>query len=241
MIKRIYEEINIEFCCVERKIILTGDGSHSISVPELNVAYHSVHGAVEESLHVFVDAGLYEAKKAKPAQPLKIFEVGFGTGLNALLTLIEAEKNKTKVYYEAIEIDPLTEKEIKELNYCTHLNQTGLQNIFDQLHNWPWEKELALTENFTLVKRDLNLLHLVPLGRFDLVYFDAFAPNAQPELWTKEVFDKMYAILEPGGILVTYCSKGDVRRAMIAAGFEVEKLPGPPRKREMLRATHPTI
>lgn len=224
---------------MERKIILTGDGSHSISVPELNVAYHSVYGAIEESTHVFINAGFHEAKKLTAAEPLRILEVGFGTGLNALLTLIEAVKTKTKIYYEAIELYPLNNEEIRTLNYCQQLNINDLQSVFDKLHNCEWEKETAITENFTLIKRQENLLNVEPIKLFELIYFDAFAPNAQPELWTKEVFDKMYTILEPGGVLVTYCSKGDVRRAMIAAGFEVEKLPGPPRKREMLRAAHP--
>ena len=221
---------------MERKIILTGDGSHTISVPELKVPYHSIHGAIAESLHVYINAGFYEAKKVEPAEPIKIFEVGFGTGLNALLTLIEAEKTKTKVYYEAIEPSPLHDEEIKSLNYCRQLDRNDLQSVFEKLHNCEWEKEIVFTECFTLLKRNHNLLNLDPVRVFELIYFDAFAPNAQPELWTKKIFDKMYAMLEPGGILVTYCSKGDVRRAMIAAGLDVEKLPGPPKKREMLRA-----
>ncbi|HET9747179.1 MAG TPA: tRNA (5-methylaminomethyl-2-thiouridine)(34)-methyltransferase MnmD [Chitinophagaceae bacterium] len=236
---------------MDRKIILTGDGSHSISVPELNVPYHSIYGAVQESMHVFINAGFYQAIKSTPARQIKILEVGFGTGLNALLTLVEAEKIKTKVYYEAIELYPLNNEEIRTLNYCRHLNRPELQPIFEELHSCKWEKEIPITKYLALLKRNDNLLNLAgrrtgpefpePMKLFELIYFDAFAPNAQPELWTKEVFDRMYAMLEPGGILVTYCSKGDVRRAMIAAGFEVEKLPGPPRKREMLRAAHPIV
>lgn len=226
---------------MERKIILTGDGSHSIHVPELNVAYHSIYGAIAESLHVFINTGFYEAKKLAPPEQIKIFEVGFGTGLNALLTLIEAEKTKTKVYYGAIEPYPLHDEEIKILNYCRHLDRKDLQPIFERLHNCEWEKEIVFTEYFTLLKRNHSLLNLEPVKPFQLIYFDAFAPNAQPEVWKQEIFDKMYAMLQPGGVLVTYCSKGDVRRAMIAAGFKVEKLPGPPRKREMLRAAHPKV
>jgi tRNA U34 5-methylaminomethyl-2-thiouridine-forming methyltransferase MnmC len=226
---------------MERKIILTGDGSHSISVPELNVAYHSFHGAIEESMHVYIQAGFYGFEQR--IDPLKIFEVGFGTGLNALLTLIETEKTKTQVYYEAIEPYPLNPGEAMSLNYCRQLNRPELQTIFEWMHNCDWEKEISISKYFILFKRKENLLTLKRLSAgmpsakpLNLIYFDAFAPNAQPELWTKEVFDKMYSILEPGGILVTYCSKGDVRRNMIAAGFNVEKLPGPPKKREMLRA-----
>jgi tRNA U34 5-methylaminomethyl-2-thiouridine-forming methyltransferase MnmC len=231
---------------MERKIILTGDGSHSISVPDLKVAYHSVYGALEESIHVYINAGFYAAAKQNQAEPVRIFEVGFGTGLNALVTLIEAEKNKTKIYYETVEPFPLSKDEVETLNYCKQLNRPDLQIVFEKLHDCKWEQEIAITENFSLKKMKAGLFNLpiaigITIQQFNLVYFDAFAPNAQPELWTKEVFDKMFSILEPGGILVTYCSKGDVRRAMIAAGFEVEKLKGPPKKREMLRAAHPKV
>ena len=228
---------------MKRKLILTGDGSHSISVPELKVAYHSIHGAITESLHVFIEAGLYGSRPRsnRGPEPFRILEVGFGTGLNALLTLIEAEKTKTITYYETVELFPLSENEIKELNYCEQLGKPELQQPFQILHTREWEKEIAITENFTLLKRNEDLLTSKFFEPFELIYFDAFAPNAQPELWTKEIFDKMFAWLEPGGLLVTYCSKGDVRRAMIAAGFEVEKLPGPPGKREMIRAAHPKL
>ena len=221
---------------MERKIILTGDGSHSISVSELNVAYHSIHGAIQESLHVFINAGFYGLGRLHRSEPFRIFEVGFGTGLNTLLTLIEAEKNKIKVYYEAVELYPLADEEVRALNYCEQLNRPDLQSTFEKLHNCDWEKEIEITENFVLYKRNENLSTLKRLKPLNLIYFDAFAPNAQPELWTIDIFDKMYSMLLPGGILVTYCSKGEVRRNMIAAGFEVEKLQGPPKKREMLRA-----
>ncbi len=219
---------------MKRDIIITGDGSHSINVPELNVSYHSIHGAIQESVHVFINAGFYGFEQ----QPrlMNIFEVGFGTGLNAILTLIEAEKNKIKVYYETVELYPLNDDEVKKLNYCKQLNRPDLQNILERLHSSKWGEEIPITENFTLLKRKENLLTIKEVKPLNLIYFDAFAPNAQAELWTKVAFDKMYAMLEPGGILVTYCSKGDVRRAMTAAGFKVEKLQGPPRKREMLRA-----
>lgn len=221
---------------MKREIIITGDGSHSIGVPELKVAYHSIHGAIEESLHVYINAGFYGTTHNQQTGSFKIFEVGFGSGLNALLTLVEAGKTKTHIYYETVELYPLHDDEIKTLNYCEKLNRPDLQNIFERLHSSEWNKEIVITENFVLNKRKETLFDYKPDRLFELIYFDAFAPNAQPEIWTKEVFDKMYAMLESGGKLVTYCSKGDVRRAMIAAGFEVEKLPGPPKKREMLRA-----
>lgn len=220
---------------MERKIILTADGSHSISVPELNVAYHSVHGAITESLQVFIEAG-YKAVCSQPLYQCSILEVGFGTGLNALLTAIEAEKTKQSIYYAALEPNPLTEKEFLSLNYCELLNRKDLQEDFIRMHKCEWNKGISLTEKVLMHKSNSTLQSFQHKTKFDLVYFDAFAPAAQPELWTKEVFEKMYALLKPGGILVTYCSKGDVRRAMIAAGFEVEKLPGPPGKREILRA-----
>jgi len=223
---------------VKHELIATADGSHTVRVPEMNITYHSVHGAMRESMHVFINAGFYgsASRLTRENEPLRIFEMGFGTGLNALLTLIEAEKIKTKIYYEAVEPFPLNEQEVRSLNYCDLLKPPDMQNILEQMHNCDWEKEISITANFILLKRNANLLNFKSLKPFELIYFDAFAPTAQPELWTKEVFDKMYAMLEPDGILVTYCSKGDVRRAMMAAGFTVEKLAGPPHKREMIRA-----
>jgi len=225
---------------MERKIILTSDGSHSISVPELNVTYHSIHGAITESLHVFIEAG-YKLVCSQPLYQCSILDVGFGTGLNALLTAIEAQKAEQSMYYVALEPSPLTEQEFLALNYCELLNRKDLQEDFIRMHKCEWNKGIAFTEEVLMHKSDSSLQSFDHKNKFDLIYFDAFAPKAQPELWTKEVFDKMFSMLQPGGILVTYCSKGDVRRTMQAAGFEVEKLPGPPRKREMLRARLTTI
>jgi tRNA U34 5-methylaminomethyl-2-thiouridine-forming methyltransferase MnmC len=221
---------------MQRKLILTSDGSHTISLPELNVSYHSIHGAIQESKHVFIEAGLKSLPLAETAK-LKIFEMGFGTGLNALLAIIEAEKLQKEIYYETVEQFPLDNDEVSSLNYCKRLGREDLQPIFEQLHSCEWEKKTNITENFRFKKSGSNLLNFGTSETFDLIFFDAFAPNAQPELWTKEVFEKMFSILKPGGVLVTYCSKGDVRRAMQAAGFVVEKLPGPPGKREMIRAS----
>lgn len=225
---------------MKREIIITADGSHSISVPEMDATYHSIHGAIQESLHVFIEAGLKNLTltETKP----KVFEAGFGTGLNALLTLIEAERLQREIYYETIEQFPLDGNEFRSLNYCKQLGREDLQPVFEQLHRCDWEKQINLTRDFTFKKSKINLLSL-PVRQtgietpetFDLIYYDAFAPNVQPELWTKEIFEKMFSMLRPGGILVTYCSKGDVRRAMQAVGFAVEKLPGPKGKREMIR------
>jgi tRNA U34 5-methylaminomethyl-2-thiouridine-forming methyltransferase MnmC len=221
---------------MERKIILTGDGSHSISVPELNVTYHSIHGAIQESLHVFIQAGLIDSRMFDYVGVHHVLEIGFGTGLNALLTLIEADKHKNRIYYTALELYPLNESETKQLNYCEQLDLPQYKTLFEKMHECNWEEMREITEYFRLTKIKCNLLEYTTENSFYIIYFDAFAPNAQPELWTRKVFDKMYSLLQPGGILVTYCSKGDVRRNMIAAGFEVEKLPGPKGKREMLRA-----
>ena len=221
---------------MERKLILTEDGSHTISVPEMNVFYHSIHGAIQESMHVFIQAGLRDSKLFDYVGVHHILEIGFGTGLNALLTLIEADKHKNRIYYTAIELYPLNETETSQLNYCEQLNLPHYKTLFEKMHQCEWEEMIEITDNFRLTKIKCNPIDLSTENSFFIIYFDAFAPNAQPELWTKEVFDKMYSILQPGGILVTYCSKGDVRRAMITAGFDVEKLPGPSRKREMIRA-----
>ncbi len=221
---------------MEKKIIYTADGSHSVSIRQLHVTYHSIHGAIQESRHVFIEAGLKSPVLQQTAGEIRIFEMGFGTGLNALLTLIEAEKFKHRIYYETVELFPLDDNQIKSLNYCEQLQRNDLQKKFEQLHNCVWEKEIPMTSNFFFKKTRANLLNLQTSGTFEIIYFDAFAPNAQPELWTEEIFKKMYSILKPGGVLVTYCSKGIVRRVMQSAGFTVEKIPGPPWKREMVRA-----
>jgi tRNA U34 5-methylaminomethyl-2-thiouridine-forming methyltransferase MnmC len=222
---------------VKREIIITGDGSHSIGVPELNVAYHSIHGAIQESLHVYITTGLIDSGLFDYVGVHHILEIGFGTGLNALLTMVEADKHKNRIYYTAIEPYPLHEAETSQLNYCEQLYLPQYKRLFEKMHRCEWEEMIEITEYFRLTKIKCDLIDFsAEKNSFFIIYFDAFAPNAQPEVWTKAVFDKMYSILQPGGILVTYCSKGDVRRAMQAAGFIVEKLPGPTRKREMIRA-----
>lgn len=229
---------------MQRKLIVTGDGSHSIEIPGLKLTYHSIHGAIQESKHVFIDAGFSKVSDARAfgetSDTIRVFEMGFGTGLNALLTLIEAEKIDREIFYEAIEPFPLDMDEARGLNYCEVLNRSDLQKTFGQLHRCPWEREIMITPKFFFTKRQGNLLNFgvsITTGQFfDLVYFDAFDPNIQPELWTEIIFRKMFSILKPGGILITYSSKGAVRRAMQSAGFNVEKLPGPPGKREIVRA-----
>ncbi|MBL7741788.1 MAG: tRNA (5-methylaminomethyl-2-thiouridine)(34)-methyltransferase MnmD [Chitinophagaceae bacterium] len=222
---------------MERMIILTKDGSHTISIPEMKVTYHSVHGAIQESQQVFIQAGFYGLHAIAGPGQLCILEVGFGTGLNMLLTAIEAEKTERNIYYAALEPNPLDEAEAVSLNYCRLLDREDLQEDFIRVHRCPWNKSISVTEHLLLHKSDKTLQAFQHATLFNLIYFDAFAPVAQPELWTKEIFEKLYKLLLPGGILVTYCSKGVVRRNMQAAGFTTERLPGPPGKREMLRAT----
>lgn len=224
---------------MNREIFLTADGSSSITIPSMNVTYHSRHGAIRESRHVFIDAGfLYLHNQSPKKDECCIFEMGFGTGLNALLTLREAERLGCKVIYVTIEQFPLEQDIFTRLNYCDLLERPDLQNVFLQLHTCEWEKEIVITPFFTIKKLKISLDEYSTNKRFDLVYYDAFAPTAQPELWTKEVFEKLYQV---GNLLVTYCSKGDVQRAMKEAGFTVEKLSGPPGKREMIRAHYSNV
>lgn len=217
---------------MERKIIITQDGSHSIQIPALNTTYHSVYGAIQESNHVFIEAGL--SFVIKPNHPsVRIFEMGLGTGLNAFLTAIEAERKKLKIDYTAVDQFPLTMQEAEALNYADILKSA---EWFHHIHNCPWNEPVNINKYFILHKVQGDFSDFSTSQYFDLIYYDAFDPTVQPELWTKEIFEKLFHLLEPNGVLVTYCSKGDVRRALKAAGFMVEKLPGPPGKREMLRA-----
>lgn len=221
---------------LERSIILTKDGSHTISIPELNVTYHSHHGAIQESMHVYIDAGLRFVSGTLKLPDIYIFEMGFGTGLNALLTLIEAEKLQHHFHYTSIELYPLQQNEIVSLNYCDQLKRPDLEPVFQKLHQCEWEKDISITPFFTIKKMRIDLINFSTYQPANLIYYDAFAPASQPELWTKEAFEQLYGMLTPGGILVTYCSKADVRRAMQAAGLTVEKIPGPRGKREMVKA-----
>lgn len=223
---------------MNREIILSADGSHTVAIPEAGITYHSHHGAVQESKHVFIEAGLRHVvnKQLVIDEPLHVFEMGFGTGLNVLLTALEAQQLQTPVHYTAVETTPLSLEEVATLNYPARV---GGATIFQKLHKAHWNKEVAIGTYFTLHKQQQHLQNFETSHRFHLVYYDAFAPNAQPELWTEAIFKKLFHLMQPGGVLVTYCSKGAVRRALQAAGFTVEKIPGPPGKREMVRATSP--
>lgn len=221
---------------MERTIIKTRDGSHTIEIPALQAAYHSYHGAIQESMHVYINAGLLPLlNKQYPC--IEILEIGFGTGLNALLSLMQAEEANQKIHYTAVELYPLRPNEFTVLNYCEQLGRQDLFPVFQSMHECEWEKSIAITPSFTLKKIQVNLASLPDLEPARLVYFDAFAPSSQPELWTTEIFRKIKRAMSDGGILVTYCSKSIVRRALQEAGFIVQKLQGPYGKREMVKAT----
>lgn len=212
---------------------ITEYGSHTLFVPELNETYHSKHGAIQESMHVFINAGLGFTKKSH----LSILEIGFGTGLNALLTLLAAEQKESHIDYDSLEAFPLDEEIVKQLNYPTELKVTEKETkYFENLHAAEWEHPQKITAQFNLTKHKIDLASYQTTKQFDIIYFDAFAPDIQPELWEKAIFENMYKCLVKNGVLVTYCAKGSVKRILKEVGFTVENIPGPPGKREMTRA-----
>ncbi len=218
---------------MKRHLQLTADGSHTIQIDDLQVTYHSKHGAIQESRHVFIDAGIAYLHQMNNLSEIRVLEMGFGTGLNALLTAIYSDQMDLRVKYHSIEAFPLTTDELSSLNYGSLLQQ---EEIFSLLHTTQWNTATTIQPKFELHKHLCKLDAFVTEEKFNLIYYDAFAPTAQPELWTVEVFEELYRLLVSEGILVTYCSKGVVRRAMETAGFRVTKLQGPPGKREMVRA-----
>ena len=220
---------------MKREFLTTGDGSVTIHLPEWNEQYHSKHGALAEAQHVFIKTGLYHFVELHKPKNISILEIGFGTGLNALLTLLEAKTNQLTISYHGVEGYPVAVNEVEHLNYAEIVN-TDL-NLFLSLHSCDWEKPQVLSPYFTLTKRELFFNQIEDTDAYHIIYFDAFGARVQPELWTELIFEKMYHALKDGGVLVTYSAKGSVRRAMQAVGFTVERLPGPPVKREMLRAT----
>lgn len=218
---------------MKREIIITSDGSSTIHLPEWDEQYHSKHGAIQEAKHVFIKNGLSLFSNKK----ISILEIGFGTGLNSFITLLEAPKFNLKINYVGIEAYPVAAEEIEKLNYVSELNATTFEGTFKQMHQLPWEINSKITSDFSLTKRKQFFNEINDSNSFDLIYFDAFGARVQPELWTENIFKLMYNALKKGGILVTYSAKGSVRRAMHTVGFTVERLAGPPGKREMLRAT----
>ncbi|WP_203258285.1 tRNA (5-methylaminomethyl-2-thiouridine)(34)-methyltransferase MnmD [Hyunsoonleella ulvae] len=226
---------------MKREIIKTADGSNTIHLPDWNEQYHSIHGAIQEAYHVFIKHGLHylgNSEQGKTLQDkLSILEIGFGTGLNAFITYLEAEKLYWNINYVGVEGYPVVKEEIKLLNYSSELGVQHKNSIFKQIHELDWESMHKISSYFSLTKQQKMFDKIEDDNAFNLIYFDAFGARVQPELWTEFIFRKMYNALKDEGVLVTYAAKGSVRRAMQSVGFMVEKLPGPPGKREMLRAT----
>lgn len=225
-----HQKTNHTLSKLNRKIITTSDGSSSIEIEEWGETYHSVHGAVQEAKHVYIKNGLEKISQSK----IKILEMGFGTGLNAFLTVLEAKKTQKEIEYHSVEGFPLTIEEVKGLNYVALAENEEEKQIFNQLHSSAWNEPQSLTRQFVLHKI-LSTFENVDLQEnyFDLIYFDVFGYPYQPDLWSVDVFDKMYKTLKEGGILTTYACRGAIKRAMKSAGFTVEVCPGPPGKREM--------
>ena len=218
---------------MKREIIITDDGSTTIRIPDWDENYHSTHGAIQEAKHVFIKNGLdlFQNQDA-----ISILEIGFGTGLNAFITFLETI-NKEKVNYVGVEAYPISQEEIAQMNYVSELDSEMYQEIFYKMHSCDWEKQETISENFHLTKRKQFFQDIEDKNQFDLIYFDAFGFPLQPELWSEVIFKKMYDALLPKGTLVTYACRSSIKNAMLSVGFSIEKLPGAPGKREMLRAT----
>ncbi len=219
------------------QIIQTKDGSNSLLNTELNETYHSVHGALQESRHVFIEHGLHYLQNKFGRKALSVFEVGFGTGLNALLAAEFAEKHHIAIHYCAIETFPLSWEVAAQLNYVRLLEWGDAMEAFKKIHLSDWETEAQITRFFALRKMKGSIHDYVIPQKYDCIFFDAFAPEKQPEMWTRDVLAKATHALNDGGVLVTYCAKGQLRRDLASLNLKVEKLPGPPGKREMTRAT----
>ncbi len=217
---------------MRREIIQTSDGSTTIHLPDWNENYHSKHGAIQEAQHVFIKNGFSLFK----GKPVSILEIGFGTGLNAFITFLEAKKSSQKVDYIGVEAYPVSAEEVKSMNYVSELGAQKFQSEFDLMHESDWEIKTSVSEHFNLTKRKQFFNEIDDIEKYDLIYFDAFGYRVQPELWSTEIFRKMFTALKPNGILVTYAARGVVKRSMLEVGFSVQKLAGPPGKREMFRA-----
>ena len=218
---------------MQRSIVTTGDGSKTIHIEEWNENYHSTHGAVQEAKHVFLKYGLslFDEKKE-----VSIFEVGFGTGLNAILTYQYAQEKQLTIHYNSIEAYPVSKTELEQLDYSSLFENKLLQDVYAKLHHVPWNQEEVISSDFILHKIHQKMEgYIFPTKQFDLIYFDAFGPRVQEGMWTQAIFQKLYDSLKEGGVLVTYCAKGQVKRDLKSVGFNVETLPGPPGKREMTR------
>lgn len=213
----------------------TADGSTTIHIPEWNEQYHSKHGAIQEAYHVFIKTGFNHLPK--DISPIKILEIGFGTGLNALITSLEAKNQSRNVEYCGVEGYPVSQEEMLQLNYATALDHASAEAYFQKINEGNWEENFVVHDQFQLIKQEKMFDEIENKKEFDLIYFDAFGARVQPDLWAVSMFQRMYKALKENGVLVTYSAKGSVRRALQEVGFVVERLDGPPGKREMLRAT----
>ena len=218
---------------MKHEIIITQDGSSSIYIPELDETYHSKFGAIQEAKHVFIKNGL---DLFEDSSEISILEIGFGTGLNALITMLEAENRNLKINYVGVEAYPIPFDEISQLNYVKQLESPEKQVDFEKMHASNWEEEIAINSNFTLTKRKQSFEEISDENTFDLIYFDAFGFTVQPDLWNEAIFEIMFKSLKNRGILTTYACRTSIKNAMQHAGFQTLKLPGAPGKREMLRA-----
>jgi len=218
------------------KIYSTLDHSNTLFNEEINETYHSRNGALEESNYVFIEKGLNHVLKSVKSN-LNILEIGFGTGLNAILTLQHTQnEHELIIQYDALETTPLPLDLITLLGYITFLS-TDNDVLFENMHSSKWNVQNSIINNFQLHKINARLQDFIPAHQYDLIYFDAFAPDKQPDMWTIDIFAKLYLAMNKNGVLVTYSSKGEVKRNLRLVGFEVERLQGPPKKRHMLRAT----
>ena len=217
---------------MKREIIVTQDGSTTIHLTDWDENYHSKHGAIQEAQHVFIKNGLSLFSQ----KPVSILEIGFGTGLNAFITFLESKKLNQTIDYVGVEAYPIAAEEVLQMNYVTELDAESNRAVFKKMHECEWENKVIFDADFSLTKKKQFFNEIDDVEKFDLIYFDAFGYRVQPELWSTEIFQKMYNALKPGGILVTYAARGVVKRSMQEVGFTVEKLQGPPGKREMMRA-----
>ncbi len=229
------------FCQMyQKRIIKSEDGSHTIELIGQNEQYHSTHGAIQESNHVYIKHGL--ERITQNADTISILEVGMGTGLNVLLTWIYAKKHHLKVNYYAIEAFPVEEEIWRQLNYATLQNESDSEEIYDRIHQSAWNETTELAKDFKFKKIEDSILeHQLPKTEFDVVYFDAFNPDLEPKLWTSDVFENIFSSMKNESVLSTYSTKGIVKRAMKSCGFKIEKKPGPPGKREILNAVKGSI
>ena len=219
-----------------KNLFKTEDGSMSFRIEKLNETYHSKNGAITESQFVYIQRGYSYWNEINKKGDCKIFEMGYGTGLNAYLSYLESQKHNNRTYYTSLELFPLSVKEIACLNYDKFFKTQQEILTFESFSKIEWEIGQDLSENFNLLIKKLDFKKLEEIKKYDIIFYDAFGYHAQPELWSMKYIQKCYDMLFSGGIWISYCAKGSVRRALEKSGFEVERLPGPPGKREMLRA-----